>query len=129
MPVTCHNTNPLDNGLDLILEELVKFVLVMEYSCPSMLQNFDKDGDHYSTQHHNHRKHHFPIPCAYNRWPCDADGNKLPGTMDEIYKFPHMITNIITKATAKTTTRTATTKVTKVTARKRAVKHTPTKGK
>ena len=69
-PVTPHNCNPLYDGLDIILEELVKCVLVMEHNCPSTLKVFDQDGDQYSTQHHNHRKHHFPVPHAHIRWPC-----------------------------------------------------------
>ena len=94
-----------------------------------MLKLFDEDGDKYSTQYHKHRKHVFPILHASNKWSCNADGKKLQGTVKEIYKFLHMMTNIITKPTTKTTTRKAKTMVTKVTARKGMTKVKHSKGK
>ena len=46
---TPENQNLLLDGLDGVLEEMVKCVLVMEAWCPEMLQAFDNDGDQYST--------------------------------------------------------------------------------
>ena len=60
-PPTPENQSPLPGGLNGVLEEMVKCVLVMEAWCPQMSQAFDNDGDHYSTQHHNHTKHDFPV--------------------------------------------------------------------
>ena len=95
-PVTKENPTTPPNGFDLILKELVKCVLVMEVNCPSMLDNFDLEGDQYSTQDHNHMKHDFPVLLTENGWPCDAKGKKLPGNSNLIYKFPHMITKMTT---------------------------------
>ena len=58
---THENPSPLPDGLNGVLEEMVKCVLVMEAWCPQMLQAFDNDGDQYSTQDHNHTKHDFPV--------------------------------------------------------------------
>ena len=58
---THENPSLLPDGLNGVLEEMVKCVLVMEAWCLQMLQAFDNDGDQYSTQHHNHTKHDFPV--------------------------------------------------------------------
>ena len=58
---TRENLSLLPDGLNGVLEEMVKCVLVVEAWCPQMLQAFDNDGDQYSTQHHNHTKHDFPV--------------------------------------------------------------------
>ena len=49
-------------------------VLVIEAWCPQMLQAFDNDGYKYSTQHHNHTKHDFPVMPYDDMWPVDAEG-------------------------------------------------------
>ena len=87
---TDENPSPLPDGLNGVLEEMVKCVLVMEAWCPGMLQAFDKDGDQYSTQHHNHTKHDFPIKRGNNMWLVGAEGNLIEGNADHIYKFTHM---------------------------------------
>ena len=46
---TRDNQSLLPDGLNGVLEEMVKCVLVMEAWCPEMLQAFDNDGDQYST--------------------------------------------------------------------------------
>ena len=87
---TDDNPSPLPRGLNGVLEEMVKCVLMMEAWCPGMLQAFDKDGDQYATQHHNQNKHDFSIRRGNNMWPVDADGNPIEGDADHIYKFTHM---------------------------------------
>ena len=94
-PPTKDNPNP-PNGFDLILEELVKCVLVMESNCPDMLADFDLEGDQYSTQDHSNMKHDWPILRKQQAWPCNAEGEKLPGNSELIYKFAHMITKMTT---------------------------------
>ena len=76
-----------ENG---VLEEMVKCVLVMEAWCPQMLQAFDNDGDQYSTQHHDHTKHDFPVMPDDDMWPIDAEGNPIDANPDHIYKFTNM---------------------------------------
>ena len=63
---------------------------MMEAWCLGMLQAFDKDGDQYSTQYHNHTKHDFPIRPGNNMLPVDAEGNPIEGSADHIYEFTHM---------------------------------------
>ena len=86
---TCENPSPLPDGLNGVLEEMVKCVLMIEAWCPQMLQAFDNDGDQYSTQHHNHTKHDFPI-MPDNMWLVDAEGNLIEANPEHIYKFTHM---------------------------------------
>ena len=87
---THENQSPLPDGLNGVLEEMVKCVLVMEAWCPQMLQVFDNDGDQYSTQHHNHTKHDFPVMPDDDMWPVDADGKLIVVNPDHIYKFTNM---------------------------------------
>ena len=88
--LTCENLSPLPDGLNGVLEEMVKRVLVMEAWCPQMLQAFDNDGDQYSTQHHNHTKHDFPVMPDDDMWLVDAEGNLIDANPDHIYKFTNM---------------------------------------
>ena len=85
-----NNPSPLPDGLNGVLEEMVKCVHMMEAWCLGMLQAFDKDGDQYATQHHNHTKHDLPIRHGDNMWLVVADGNPIEGNADHIYKFTHM---------------------------------------
>ena len=62
----------------------------MEAWWPEMLQAFDNDGDQYSTQHHNHTKHDFPVMPDYDMWPVDAEGKPIDANPDHIYKFTNM---------------------------------------
>ena len=87
---TCENPSLLPDGLNGVLEEMVKCVLMMEAWCLQMLQAFDNDGDQYSTQHHNHTKHDFPIMPDDIMWPVDAEGNLIEANPKHIYKFTHM---------------------------------------
>ena len=87
---THDNQSPLPDGLNGVLEEMVKCVLVMEAWCPEMLQAFDNDGDQYSTQHHNHTKHDFPVMPDDDIWLVDADGKPIVANPDHIYKFTNM---------------------------------------
>ena len=87
---THDNQSPLPDGLNGVLEEMVKCVLVMEAWCPEMLQAFDNDGDQYSTQHYNHTKHDFPVMPDDDMWPVDADGKPIVANPDHIYKFTNM---------------------------------------
>ena len=74
---THENPSPLPDGLNGVLEEMVKCVLVMEAWHLQMLQAFDNDGDQYSTQHHNHTKHDFAVMPDDDMWPVDAEGNLI----------------------------------------------------
>ena len=87
---TRDNQSPLPDGLNGVLEEMVKCVLVMEAWCPAMLQAFDNDGDQFSTQHHNHTKHDFPVMPDDDMWPVDADGKPIVANPDHIYEFTNM---------------------------------------
>ena len=87
---THENQSPLPDGLNCVLEEMVKCVLVMEAWCLQMLQAFDNDGDQYSTQHHNHTKHDFPVMPDDDMWLVDADGKPIIANPDHIYKFTNM---------------------------------------
>ena len=87
---TCKNQSPLPDDLNGVLEEMVKCVLVMEAWCRQMLQAFDNDGDQYSTQHHNHTKHDFPVMPDDDMWLVDADGKPIVANPDHIYKFTNM---------------------------------------
>ena len=87
---TCENLSPRPDGLNGVLEEMVKCVLVMEAWCLQMLQAFDNDGDQYSTQHHNHTKHDFPVMPDNDMWPVDAEGNPIDANPDHIYKFTNV---------------------------------------
>ena len=89
-PPTAENQSPLPDGLNGVFEEIVKCVLVMEAWCPQMLQAFDNDGDQYSTQHHNHTKHDFPVMPYDDMWPVDAEGKPIDANPDHIYKFTNM---------------------------------------
>ena len=89
-PPTPENQSPLPDGLNGILEEMIKCVLVMEAWCPQMLQAFDNDGDQYSTQHHNHTKHDFPVMPYDDMPPVDAEGKLIDANPDHIYKFTNM---------------------------------------
>ena len=62
----------------------------MEAWCLQMLQAFDNDGDQYSTQHHNHTKHDFPVMSYDDMWPVDAEGKPIDANPDHIYKFSNM---------------------------------------
>ena len=84
---THENLSLLPDGLNGVLEEMVKCVLVMEAWCPHMLQAFDNNGDQYSTQHHNHTKHDFPVVPDGDMWLVDAEGNPIDANPDHIYKF------------------------------------------
>ena len=87
---TRENPSPLPDGLNGVLEEMVKCALVMEAWCPQMLQAFDNDGDQYSTQHHNHTKHDFPVMPDDDIWLVNAEGNLIDANPDHIYKFTNM---------------------------------------
>ena len=87
---TCENPSLLPDGLNGVLEEMVKCVLVMEAWCLQMLQTFDNDGDQYSTQHHNHTKHDFPVMPDDDMWLVDAEGKPIDANPDYIYKFTNM---------------------------------------
>ena len=87
---THENQSPLSDGLNGVLEEMVKCVLVMEAWCPQMLQAFDNDGDQYSTQNHNHTMHDFPVMPHDDMWPVDAEGKLIDANPDHIYKFTNM---------------------------------------
>ena len=87
---TRENQSLLSDGLNGVLEEMVKCVLVMEAWCPQMLQAFDNDGDQYSTQHHNHTKHDFPVMPYNDMWLVDAEGKQIDANPDHIYKFTNM---------------------------------------
>ena len=87
---THENPSPLPDGLNGVLEEMVKCVLVMEAWCLQMLQALDNVGDQYSTQHHNHTKHDFPVMPDDDMWPVDAEGNPIDANPDHIYKFTNM---------------------------------------
>ena len=89
-PPTPENQSPLPDGLNGILEDAIKCVLVMEAWCPQMLQAFDNDGDQYSTQHHNHTKHDFPVMPYDDMWLVDAEGKPIDANPDHIYKFSNM---------------------------------------
>ena len=86
---TCENQSPLPDGLNGVLEEMVKCVLVMEAWC-QMLQAFDNDGYQYSTQHHNHTKHDFPVMPDDGMWLVNAEGKPIDANPDHIYKFTNM---------------------------------------
>ena len=88
--LTHENKSPLPDGLNGVLEEMVKCVLVMEAWCPQMLQAFDNDGDQYSTQHHNHTKHDFPVMPDDDMWLVNAEGKLIDANPDHIYKFTNM---------------------------------------
>ena len=88
--LTHENQSLLPDGLNCVLEEMVKYVLVMEAWCPQMLQAFDNDGDQYSTQHHNHTKHDFPVMPDNDMWLVDADGKPIVANPDNIYKFTNI---------------------------------------
>ena len=79
----CENPSLLPDGLNGVLEE-------MEAWWPEMLQAFDNDGDQYSTQHHNHTKHDFPVMPDGDMWLVDADGKPIVANPDHIYKFTNM---------------------------------------
>ena len=87
---TCENESPLPDGLNGVLEEMIKCVLVMEAWCPQMLQAFDNDGDQYPTQHHNPTKHDFPVMPDNDMWLVDAEGKPIDANPDHIYKFTNM---------------------------------------
>ena len=87
---TADNPSPLPDGLNGVLEQMVKCVLVMEAWCPQMLQVFDNDGDQYSKQSHTHTKHDFHVMPGDDMWPIDADGKPLDGDPNHIYKSNHM---------------------------------------
>ena len=89
-PPTPENQSLLPDGLNGVLEEMVKCVLVMEAWCLQMLQAFDNDGDQYSTQHHNPTKHDFPVMPYNDMWPVDAEGKPIDANPDRIYKFTNM---------------------------------------
>ena len=61
IPNTDDNQNPLPDGLNDILKELVKCILTMESRVPTMLQEFNASRDHFATQDHTHQKHNFPV--------------------------------------------------------------------
>ena len=87
---TCENQSPLPDGLNGVLEEMVKCVLVMEAWCQEMLQAFDNDGYQYSTQHHNYTKHDFPVMPDDGMWLVNAEGKPIDANPDHIYKFTNM---------------------------------------
>ena len=87
---TPENQSPLPDGLNGVLEEIVKCVLVMEAWRLQMLQAFDNDGDQNSTQHHNHTKHDFSVMPNDDMWPVDAEGKAIDANPDHIYKFTNM---------------------------------------
>ena len=87
---TCDYQSLFPDGLNGVLEEMVKCVLVIEAWCLEMLQAFDNDGDQYSTQHHNQTKHDFPVMPDDDKWPVDADGKLIVANSDHIYKFTNM---------------------------------------
>ena len=87
---THENQSLLPDVLNGVLEEMVKCVLVMETWCLEMLQAFDYDGDQYSTQHHNHTKHDFPVMPDDDMWPVNAEGKPIDANPNHIYKFTNM---------------------------------------
>ena len=86
----CEKQSLLQDGLNGVLEEMVKCVLVMEAWCPQMLQTFDNDGDQNSIQYHNHTMHDFPVMPDDDMWPVDAEGKLIDANPDHIYKFTNM---------------------------------------
>ena len=82
---THENQSPLPDGLNGVLEEMVKCVLVMEAWCPQMLQDLIMMET--STQHNTIIT---PVMPDDDMWLVDTEGKANDANPDHIYKFTNM---------------------------------------